>query len=178
MDVLADRHGSAQRVGVPGSQAFVRDFRVVDQRSIGRSPDGLAGDPTAPCSGSLPICDGLQPVTRCDRRRAPDAACAPHRSVRWRLHTMRMPPLVADPQLVTAEWLTAVLRHGAAIDEASRVVALEPTAIGTGQVGANIRYVLAYDGPPGTPTVVCKFSSRDPQSPAAGVQTLTYETEV
>ena len=91
---------------------------------------------------------------------------------------MRMPPLVADPQLVTAEWLTAVLRHGAAIDEASRVVALEPTAIGTGQVGANIRYVLAYDGPPGPPTVVCKFSSRDPQSAATGVQTLTYETEV
>ena len=35
-----------------------------------------------------------------------------------------------------------------------------------------------YDGEPGPSTVVCKFASADPDSAAAGVSTLTYETEV
>lgn len=88
------------------------------------------------------------------------------------------PALVADPDLVTPEWLTDVLRHGGAIDDATKVTSFDSTAIGTGQVGANIRYRLAYEGEPGPATIVCKFSSRDPQSAATGVQTLTYETEV
>jgi len=91
---------------------------------------------------------------------------------------MTTPPLVADPDLVTAEWLTDVLRHGGAIDGGSAVVAFDATAIGTGQVGANMRYQLTYEGEPGPATIVCKFSSRDPQSAATGVSTLTYETEV
>lgn len=91
---------------------------------------------------------------------------------------MGTPALVADPDLVTAEWLTDVLRHGDAIGSDSKVTAFEATAIGTGQVGANMRYRLSYEGEAGPPTVVCKFSSRDPQSAATGVQTLTYETEV
>ena len=48
------------------------------------------------------------------------------------------------------------------------------------QVGANVRYALSYDraGPKAPATVVCKFSSRDEASAAAGVAALTYETEV
>jgi len=88
------------------------------------------------------------------------------------------PALVADPELVTPEWLTEVLRHGGAIDDGTKVTSFDSKAIGTGQVGANIRYQLAYEGKPGPATIVCKFSSRDPQSAATGVQTLTYETEV
>jgi hypothetical protein len=91
---------------------------------------------------------------------------------------MPTPPLVADPDLVTPEWLTDVLRHGGAIDDATKVTAFDATSIGTGQVGANVRYVLTYDGTAGPASIVCKFSSRDPQSAATGVQTLTYETEV
>jgi hypothetical protein len=88
------------------------------------------------------------------------------------------PPLVADPELVTPAWLTDVLHHGGAIGGDTRVTAFEAAPIGTGQVGANVRYTLTYDGPPGPPSVVGKFSSRDPTSAATGIATLTYETEV
>jgi Phosphotransferase enzyme family len=90
------------------------------------------------------------------------------------------PPLVADPDLVTPEWLTHVLRHAGAIDAATRVCSFEASPIGTGQVGANVRYALSYDraGPKTPATVVCKFSSRDEASRAAGVAALTYDTEV
>ena len=68
------------------------------------------------------------------------------------------PPLVADPDLVTPEWLTHVLRHAGAIDAATRVSSFEASPIGTGQVGANVRYALSYDraGPKAPATVVCK----------------------
>src|SRR3954452_25349272 len=88
------------------------------------------------------------------------------------------PPLVADPDLVTPEWLTDVLRHGDAIGDDTKVTSFDAKAIGTGQVGANMRYSLSYQGEPGPSTIVCKFASRDAQSAATGVQTLTYETEV
>jgi hypothetical protein len=90
------------------------------------------------------------------------------------------PPLVADPDLVTPEWLTHVLRHAGAIDAATKVSSFAASSIGTGQVGANVRYALSYDraDPKAPATVVCKFSSRDEASAAAGVAVLTYETEV
>jgi hypothetical protein len=81
---------------------------------------------------------------------------------------------------VTPQWLTRVLRHSGAIDAATKVSSFEASSIGTGQVGANVRYALSYDraGPDAPATVVCKFSSRDAASQAAGVAVLTYETEV
>lgn len=94
--------------------------------------------------------------------------------------TTSRPPLVADPDLVTPEWLTDVLRHSGAIGAATAVSSFEASSIGTGQVGANVRYALSYDhaGPEAPATVVCKFSSRDEASAAVGVAVLTYETEV
>ena len=89
-----------------------------------------------------------------------------------------MPALVSRPEQVTAQWLTDVLREAGALGIDARVVAFDATPIGTGQVGANVRFALDYDGAPGPPTVVCKFASADPDSAAAGVSTLTYETEV
>ena len=59
------------------------------------------------------------------------------------------PPLVADPDLVTPEWLTQVLRHAGAIDAATQVCSFEASSIGTGQVGANVRYALVYEVPVG-----------------------------
>jgi len=91
--------------------------------------------------------------------------------------TAARPPLVADPDLVTPEWLTHVLRHAGAIDAATKVASFAATPIGTGQVGANVRYSLSYDRPynrtgaHGPATVVGKFSSRDEASAAAGVAT-------
>jgi len=91
---------------------------------------------------------------------------------------MPTPALVADPDAVTPEWLTEVLRHGGAIGDSTRVVSFESTAIGTGQVGANVRFALTYAEGDGPASVVGKFSSRDPVSQAGGVATMTYETEV
>ena len=90
------------------------------------------------------------------------------------------PPLIADPDLVTPEWLTEVLRYAGAIGDDTKVVSFDSSQIGTGQVGANIRYRLTYDGGdnPGPATIVCKFASRDQVSAATGIATLTYETEV
>ena len=88
------------------------------------------------------------------------------------------PALVHEPEQVTPAWLTEVLRHAGAIGTDASVAAFDPTVIGTGQVGANVRYALDYEGPPGPRSVVAKFSSRDPASAAAGIATRTYETEV
>ena len=90
------------------------------------------------------------------------------------------PSLITDPELVTPEWLTDVLHHAGAIGEDVRVRSFDASSIGTGQVGANVRYALAYEGAArhGPATIVCKFASRDPTSSAAGVATRTYETEV
>ena len=89
-----------------------------------------------------------------------------------------MPALVSRPEQVTPTWLTEVLRESGALADGAQVVGFEATAIGTGQVGANVRFALTYEGEPGPPTVVCKFASADPQSAATGISTLTYETEV
>ncbi len=88
------------------------------------------------------------------------------------------PKLVARPEEVSAQWLTEVLRGAGAIDDESGVESFDWQAIGTGQVGDNIRFTLRYEGRPGPDTVVCKFGARDPVSAAAGVQFATYETEV
>ena len=88
------------------------------------------------------------------------------------------PALVADPDLVTAEWLTDVLRHGEAIDDGTAVAAFDAKAIGTGQVGENVRYSLTYEGGTGPATIVAKFASRDQVSASTGVATRTYDTEV
>ena len=59
-----------------------------------------------------------------------------------------------------------MLRHAGAIDAATKVSSFEASPIGTGQVGADVRYALSYDptGTQGPATVVGKFSSRDEAS--------------
>ncbi len=85
---------------------------------------------------------------------------------------------VWDPDQVTADWLQEVLAAGGALTD-QQVTSVDAAPIGTGQVGCNIRYRLTYDRPgPGPASVVGKFASRSEDSRAAGVQTLTYETEV
>src|SRR4051794_18417541 len=88
------------------------------------------------------------------------------------------PPLVARPEGVTAEWLTLVLQHSGALATGARVASFQASPVGTGQVGANVRYQLHYEGGPGPASVVCKFASADADSQAAGIGSYTYETEV
>ena len=90
----------------------------------------------------------------------------------------REPPLVADPERVTAEWLTDVLRFSASIDPVTEVAAFTSSPVGTGQVGAIFRFEVAYRRGPGPATVIGKFASPDPASASIGVLTRTYETEV
>jgi hypothetical protein len=89
------------------------------------------------------------------------------------------PQPVYDPAGVTADWLTAVLDH-AGVSGGARVVGFDHEDIGTGQVGANVRYRLLYDSPHagGPASIVAKFAASDEASRAAGVATRTYETEV
>ena len=85
---------------------------------------------------------------------------------------------VWDPEAVTAAWLQDALVTSGAISD-QRITSVESAPIGTGQVGCNIRYRIAYDRPgDGPASLVAKFASRSEASRAAGVQTLTYETEV
>ncbi len=85
--------------------------------------------------------------------------------------------LVPDPDDVTPDWLTAVLRRAGALPE-GRVESFEPQAVGTGQVGDSIRFHLTYDdADAGPPTVVGKFPAKDETSRATGTATRTYEVE-
>jgi len=77
------------------------------------------------------------------------------------------PEIITDPESVTPEWMTSVLRlagHGSAVATLSR----EP--VGTGQMAHNERYRLAYSGDPGgaPESVVIKFPSPNEESRAAG----------
>ncbi len=85
---------------------------------------------------------------------------------------------VYEPGSITPQWLTEILGRAGAIGERN-VVSVETEAVGTGQVGCNIRCRITYDrGGPGPDSIMLKFASPDPASQAAGVQTRTYETEV
>ena len=80
---------------------------------------------------------------------------------------------------VDADWLTAVL-HAAGVGADNAVVAHESRSIGTGQVGDNVRFRLAWrDADPELPpTVVGKFPSASEISRATAVAVGTYVREV
>ncbi|HEY5625132.1 MAG TPA: phosphotransferase [Dehalococcoidia bacterium] len=89
------------------------------------------------------------------------------------------PPLVSDPALADAGWLTDVLRHAGALDDAV-VTAVERKRVGTGQTGHSVAFSLTYDKPAsGAPaTLVGKFPSQEPKSRAAAKTFGLYEREV
>ncbi len=87
---------------------------------------------------------------------------------------MPQPSLIADPDLITAEWLSSILNH-AGVD--CQVTGFTSTTIGTGQVGENVRFSLQGSG--NLPnSVVGKFASRDPVSKQTGIAQLNYRREV
>ena len=87
-------------------------------------------------------------------------------------HDQAVAAQVFHPDQVGPTWVTAAV----GIDDEVTAVVLEQ--IGTGQVGANFRLQLEWDGGSGPATLVAKFASLDPQSRETGIQTLTYEREV
>ncbi|MBW2229447.1 MAG: phosphotransferase [Deltaproteobacteria bacterium] len=92
---------------------------------------------------------------------------------------MTEPALIDDPDAVTPEWMTDVLRASGAIRDA-RVVGLDPRQVGTGQMGASVRFGLTYDlaEPDAPDSVVGKFPSTNPISRATGVGQGAYLKEV
>jgi len=92
---------------------------------------------------------------------------------------MVRPDLVSEPERVTPEWLTDVLRFSGDLPE-GRVASFSAAEVGTGQVGRNVRFALDLEGaPPGAlGSVVAKFASKDPASRSTGVAQGTYWKEV
>jgi len=86
------------------------------------------------------------------------------------------PPVVSEPEQLTASWLTAALGGGP--DDGFVVTAVETTPVGTGQMGASYRLALTFDGARGElpNTVVAKLPSPDVsrRAMAAGA----YRTEI
>lgn len=88
------------------------------------------------------------------------------------------PAVIAGPDGLTAAWLDEVLHYAGALGADTTVASVRRTAIGTGQVGGNVRCELGYEGVAGPPSVVCKLGSQDPTSAAVAVELRLYEIEV
>lgn len=72
---------------------------------------------------------------------------------------MTRPGLISDPQQVTSEWFTDVLRH---IGHDARVISFTARQVGTGQMSRSYIYTLAVDGDETVPrSMVGKFNSTD-----------------
>ncbi len=91
-----------------------------------------------------------------------------------------MPDLIADPDLITPDWLTDVLRASGAAPPGASIASIEPTRIGTGKLGDNIRFELTWTGDAGgaPASIVGKFPSTDETSRQAGLITGIYVREV
>lgn len=87
-----------------------------------------------------------------------------------------MVDIVTKPDLVTPEWMTAVLGQSGDLDNA-RVSALGYKIIGTGKMGDNARFILQYEGEQGgsPDSVIIKFPAEDETARAmAGAQGAYY----
>ncbi|TVS17037.1 MAG: DUF1679 domain-containing protein [Gammaproteobacteria bacterium] len=85
------------------------------------------------------------------------------------------PGICASPQAVTRAWLEAVL-HSGGYDVS--VAGFTAQAVGTGQVGQNIRFVIEYRRGEGPRSLVGKFASDDPESRQTGIALSNYLREV
>ncbi|MCB1694398.1 MAG: phosphotransferase [Pseudomonadales bacterium] len=83
------------------------------------------------------------------------------------------PTIISNPDNITTEWLTSVLRYAG---QEARVTDFDAVSIGTGQVGENVRFTLQGDNVP--ESIVGKFPSRDPQSKQTGIDQGNYLREV
>ncbi len=88
----------------------------------------------------------------------------------------QQPPLVIEPQQVTADWLNQLFRY---LDKPQEVASVRSEAIGTGQSAHSERFHLTYvAGHLGPATLVGKFPSPDPTSRATGHDHGSYLREI
>jgi hypothetical protein len=72
-----------------------------------------------------------------------------------------MVAIAASPDQITTQWLSLAL-HEAGCLPTGKVVSADHTLIGTGKMGDNLRYTLAYDGEYGAPqTLIAKLPATD-----------------
>jgi hypothetical protein len=79
-------------------------------------------------------------------------------------------PLVAQPEAITSQWLTTVLRRAGLLQNA-KIEGLESRTVGTGQMGTSVRYAIGYD----------RSEERAPRSVVCRATALamrSYEAEV
>ena len=78
-----------------------------------------------------------------------------------------------------AAGITGALHAAGTLAPDRRVVSVDATRVGTGQMGDCLRLALAYDGDTDAPaTLVAKLPSSDETSRATGMAMRTYEVEV
>jgi hypothetical protein len=83
------------------------------------------------------------------------------------------------PGQVDEALLTSVLRDRGLLGDDARVVRVDRTPVGTGQMADTVRFGLAYEPPGAGPTsVIGKFASPDEQSLSTGRIMRAYEVEV
>ena len=88
------------------------------------------------------------------------------------------PGLVPDPLAIQPHWWNSLFEH---LGLEGRVASLTAQPIGTGQIGANVRFTFTFETPPtdATPaTLVGKFPSDDPASIATARGMGHYVREV
>jgi hypothetical protein len=86
---------------------------------------------------------------------------------------------IPRPDEVDADWMTHVLRARGRLATAARVVELEKSTCGTGQLGDSFRFTLRYaPDNAGPPTLVGKFTSQDPTSREFGRSSGYYRSEI
>lgn len=99
-----------------------------------------------------------------------------------------MADLRADPELITPDWLTEVLRRSGAAPHEANIIGFTRERIGAGKLGDIVRFDLEWTGDEGhsdaersgkaPASVVGKFASTDRTSRQAGLMTGIYVREV
>jgi hypothetical protein len=82
------------------------------------------------------------------------------------------------PELVTASWLTTVLRKAGVLSTSASVEGFAVEPVGTGQMADSFRFDLHLEGADHPSTVVGKFTAADEKSRTTGISMRTAEVEV
>jgi aminoglycoside/choline kinase family phosphotransferase len=86
------------------------------------------------------------------------------------------PTLITDPEEVTSDWFTDVLRH---VGYDARVISYTARQVGTGQMSRSYLYSLEVEGDDEAPrSMVGKFNSGDPATRSVAKEVGSYRNEV
>jgi aminoglycoside phosphotransferase (APT) family kinase protein len=86
--------------------------------------------------------------------------------------------IISDPDKISADWLQEVL-HGSGVLKGAGIRSLQWEIIGTGKMGDNARFTIAYDRPCAAPaTIIAKLSAADETARTMAAYTGAYRKEV